>query len=362
MSDVMAEFLVNGRRGSAAGERAERIAARLGAGHAVVTYREGTRRRAVTSMITSLRRNRPTVVYAMDLAVAPICAWALSSPRSPLVVDTGDTPVHFLNLIGASRRAKLAASVLESVGYGRSGRIVVRGRYHADQLLAAGHAHVTVIPDGVDLQTFRAHDVSHLRHRLGLGDVMTVGVQGNFTWYPELGGGIGWDLIEALARRPKLNIHAVFIGEGPGIAQLRVLAQARGVGDRMHVIGRVPYSELPYYLSLCDVTLLTQTDDPSSWARTTGKLPTYLATGRHVVASRVGTAADLLPEHHLVDYYGTWDHSYPDRLADRLADLSADRKRTIAEGLALRSLAHDFDYDTVADDCAKVILESAGAQ
>lgn len=358
MSDIIAEFLVNGGRGSAAGERAERITERLPEGSTVVSYREGSRREATLKMITSIRRNRPQVVYAMDLAVAPIAAWAIGSRQSKLIVDTGDTPKFFLDLIGASAAARASAIALEKVGYGRSSTIVVRGEYHADQLHEAGYDHVTVIPDGVDLSMFRAHNVDQLRQQLGLGDVMTVGVQGNFTWYPQLGGGIGWDLVEAIARRPELDIHAIFIGDGPGIAELRRLADERGVGDRLHVAGRVPYSELPHYLSLCDVTLLTQTDDPSSWARTTGKLPTYLATGRHVIASRVGTAADLLPEQHLVDYHGSWDSTYPDRLAERLCQLSQDRHRTVRDGLALRELAFDFDYDDIAEQCANVVREA----
>ena len=361
MSDVIAEFLVNGGRGSAAGERAERIASRLPDGSAVVSYREGSRREATLNMVKSMRRNRPQVAYAMDLATAPIAAWALGSRRSQLIVDTGDTPKFFLDLIGASASARAAAVALERVGYGRSRKIVVRGEYHADQLHEAGYDHVNVIPDGVDLSLFKAHNVEQLRSQLGLADVMTVGVQGNFTWYPRLGGGIGWDLVQTIARRPDLNIHAILIGDGPGIAELRRLADEHDVGDRLHVVGRVPYRELPHYLSLCDVTLLTQTDDPSSWARTTGKLPTYLATGRYVIASRVGTAADLLPDEHLVDYHGSWDPTYPDRLAERLWQLSLDRHKTVQDGLALRELALSFDYDDIAERCADVVREAAAA-
>ncbi|MCB0989880.1 MAG: glycosyltransferase [Acidimicrobiales bacterium] len=363
MTPVGVQFLVNAGPGSAAGERAERIA-RMVDGDAIVTYRKGTRRADAVAMAREVARNAPEVVYAMDLAVAPVAAWALDGGRRRLIVDTGDAPLAFLELIGASATRRAMARALESVGYGRSDLVIVRGRYHAEQLHAAGHHHVSVVADGVDLDLLQPKEVTDLRTQLGLDRRMTVGVQGNFTWYPKLGGGLGWDLVQAIGRHD-LDIDAVFIGEGPGLAQLRLMAERLGVGDRVHMMGRVAYSQLATYLSLCDVTLLTQTDDPSSWARTTGKLPTYLATGRYVVATRVGTAVDLLEPEHLLDYRGHWDTTYPDRLARKLGELAHDRDRTIARGLALRSLAESFDYDRIARSCAseiaRVCERSAGS-
>ncbi len=348
-------FLVNGAAGSAAGERAERIAAQLEPGSADIVYRDGGRRLAVKSMAIAIRRARPQVVYAMDLAVANIAAWALASPRTPLVVDTGDTPRQFLDLVGAGPVRRGGAAALERVGYSRSRRIVVRGTHHADQLRDRGLDHVAVIPDGVDLSFFRPHDVWELRRRLGLHRDLTVGIQGNFTWYPSLGGGLGWELIEAMGRFPHLPVRAVIIGSGPGIRQMRLLADHHGIADRVHVMGRIPYRDLPRYLSLCDVTLLTQTNDPSSWARTTGKLPGYLAAGRHILATRVGTAAQLLPEDMLLDYHGGWDTTYPDRLGARLAELSDDPSAVRHAGLQLCELAEPFDYDEIARRCAEEI-------
>lgn len=352
-------FAVNGPEGSAAGERAVRIGERMPEATVRVLYRDTGRTGALASMVSSLRDRPPDVVYAMDLAATPIAAWLIGAPRARLIVDTGDTPRQFLDLIQAPLAARCAASVLERVGYRRSSRVVVRGPHHAEQLRSAGHRHVKVIPDGVDLSFFRPHDVATLRHQLGLADALTVGVQGNFTWYPGLGGGLGWELIEAMGRRRDLDVRAVLIGDGPGIAKLRELAAEHGVAGRVHVMGRVPYRDLPRYLSLCDVCLLTQTDDPSSWARTTGKLPGFLAAGRHIIATRVGTASDLLPEAMLLDYRGSWDRTYPDRLGDRLAELCADRDQTIASGLELRTLAATFDYDSIAQHCADEILAVA---
>ncbi len=276
------------------------------------------------------------VVYAVDLAVVPVVAGGLRSVAgATLVVDTGDSPADFLRLVSAGRSRVAAACLLEAVAFRAADLVVVRGPYHEAQLRARGVGHVVVIPDGVDRTVFRPWEDADLRRRLGLDDAFTVGIQGNFTWFPALGGGMGWELVHAMAARPDLPIRAVLIGDGPGLAEVRLLAHRLGVGDRVHVVGRVPYADLPRYLGLCDVCLLTLTDDPSSWVRTTGKLPGYLAAGRYVLATRVGTAADLLPEEMLLDYHGYWDDSYPERLAER-PPRQGPRSHRPGRGLRLR--------------------------
>ncbi|MDQ3897245.1 MAG: glycosyltransferase [Actinomycetota bacterium] len=230
----------------------------------------------------------------------------------------------------------------------------MRSHFHEKALRERGYARTATVPDGVDLGTFRPVDDRGLRGRLGLGDVVTVGIQGHFTWYPSLGGGLGVELVNALRLLPHLPVHGVLIGDGPGIPHLRVLAARQGVADRLHVMGRVAYDELPRYLGLCDICLLTQTNDPSSWVRTTGKLPGYLATGRYILASRVGTASTLLPEEMLIDYHGVWDDDYPRRLAERIAAVVEDPGRR-EKGLALTALADQFDYGRVARMAADVV-------
>lgn len=347
----MVQFLVNGSRGSAAGVRAERIAAALDGVAPQIACRPSNGR-GVLTLGRSVRRTRADLVYAMDLGVGPVAAALARRRNTPFVVDTGDAPADFFRQVQASRARVAAAEILERVGYGTAARVIVRGPYHVEALKRRGYP-VSLVPDGVDLDVFAPRDVSGLRSRMGLSDVLTVGMQGHFTWYPKLGGGMGCELIRALAYLGP-NVHAILIGSGPGLGQLRALAQSLGVSDKLTVLGQLPYERLPEALSLCDVAVLTQTDDPSSWIRTTGKLPGYLANGRYILASRVGTAADLLPEEMLIDYHGAWDGSYPERLAERLDALARDRTR-LTRGLELRALAEPFSYPVVAAKAAQVI-------
>lgn len=341
-------FLVNGTATSAAGERARRISKELGASRRVMMmYREGGRAADIGRFARAALAGNYDSIYVMELAVVPVLSAAVGYRGAAVLVDTGDSPAKFLELIGANRAKIIAARALEDTAYGNAREIIVRGQYHKAALQDRGYRHVSVVPDGVDLKLFRPISDNSLRHQLVLDKSFTVGIQGHFTWYPSLGGGLGCELVEAIALLRDLPVHAVLIGDGVGLPHLRVLAGRLGVADRLHILGPVPYHALPRYLGLCDVCLLTQTNDASSWVRTTGKLPGYLATGRYILAARVGTAADILPEEMLIDYHGHWDRTYPSRLASRIAEVMEDSERT-DKGLDLRVLAEPFEYGNVA--------------
>jgi len=244
---------------------------------------------------------------------------------------------------------------MEWYAYNRASAFVVRGPRHEDFLRRQGYAgDVHIIPDGVDLSAFSELDGSNVRRQLGLEGAFTVGIQGHFTWYDSLGGGLGWELIQAMATRPQLGVHAILIGTGPGLERLRELADHLGIQDRIHVVGRIPYDRLGNHLAACDVLLLTLTNDIASQIRTTGKLPTYLAAGRYILASRVGGASDILPEEMLLPYYGAWDLSYPERLGIALGRALSDPFRK-QKGEALKALAIGFDYRRVAEQAARVV-------
>lgn len=353
-------FLVNGDRSSAGGRRARRIGTALGAGRAEIVYRAGSKALDVARFGRSALNRQYGVLYAMDLALVPVAATLVGSLGHSIVVDTGDAPAAFLALVSTGRLAGakvLAARTLERLGYGTADAIIVRSQFHRNELLRRGYEDVTYVPDGVDVQVFRPWSDSALRQQLGLDGLFTVGVQGYFTWYPRLGGGLGCEVVEAIALTRDLPVHAVLIGDGPGMRQLQMLASERGVADRIHVLGRIPYDQLPRYLGLCDICISTQTNEESSWVRTTGKLPGYLASGRYVLASRVGTAAEILPDEMLIEYHGAWDRTYPTRLAERIVEAFHDEERA-AKGLALRAIAGQFDYENVARAAADVVVRT----
>lgn len=357
-------FLVNGPPESAMGERARAFAARLDAFECTVLYREGGRLDAALRFFAGLRRLQPRVTYALDLAAATVSAgiaWrAFRGGR--LVVDTGDAVFALARSTGLRGPVGLALTwLLERVGLAAADLVVVRGTRHRE-LLAARGISAEVIPDGVDTAACGPRDASALRARMGLHDKFVLGLVGTSVWSHRLGICYGWDLIEAIGLLRDLPVAGLVVGDGSGIPFLQARCRELGIADRVRFPGRVPYAELPEYLSAMDVCISTQTNDVAGRVRTTGKLPLYLAAGRFVLASAVGEASLVLDPSMLVPYSGTVDREYPSRLAERIRALVAAPER-LRVGERQRDLARrHFDHARLAERLGAALAGLGGAR
>ena len=100
----------------------------------------------------------------------------------------------------------------------------------------------------VDLDRFRPGDRTALKAVLGVAGPLIASVG---ALIPRKGHDV---LIEAVARVPGIALHIA--GEGPERARLAALAQARGVADRVRLLGNVPHARLPDLLAAADVMAL----------------------------------------------------------------------------------------------------------
>ena len=349
-SSAEALILVNGDEAGALGERA-RWVAQAAPARTTVVYRQGGRGEAVRRFVRHLRAQRPRVVYLVDAAIATVAAgvWARRL-GARVVLDTGDA-------IGALTRSTGQLGVLGAVGapwlerlaYAVADTIVVRSEGLARHVRAMARRPVIVVPDGYDPCAAAVVDGGAERRRWKITDGQTVvGVVGSAHWNARLRWCYGRDVVEAVAATPRSDVVGLVLARGDGLPHLRALARERGVADRVRFEDPGSASELWHRLAAVDVALSTQTNDVVGQSRTTGKLVQYMAAGRYVLASRVGSAASLLPPAMLVDYHGAWDEGYFTRLAERVTALP-DRLALAEQGARLRDLAAPFAYPRLVD-------------
>lgn len=344
------------------GERARALARAMAEHFQIhIHYRHPHKTRAISEFARGLERDRANVVYVLDLAYSGVAAALAHRARrgTPWVLDTGDAIHALAKSMGTRGRAGvLLTGALEQVALRTASAIVVRGTFHQELLARWGIAS-TVIQDGVDCTQFAPLEAGAQRARMAGPEELLVGVLGSCVWNPRLGVCYGWELVEALRLMPDAPVHGVLIGDGDGVGVLRERCRRYRLEDRMHFLGRLSYSELPQWMSAIDVFLSTQTDDVVGQVRTTGKLPLYLASGRHVLASRVGEAARVLPARMLLRHDGQVDPSYPFRLAERLRSL-LERPRPFApEGDLMRLARERFDYQVLGQRLARLLLATA---
>jgi PEP-CTERM/exosortase A-associated glycosyltransferase len=152
---------------------------------------------------------------------------------------------------------------------------------------------VTVIPNAVDVDSFRSAEPSEpaLREQLGLADAEVIGFAGSFYGYE------GLDIaIEALHllrdRRPRLRL--LLLGGGPQDLALQRQACALALGDRVRFVGRVPHSQMQRYYDLIDVLIYPRRSMRLTELVTPLKPLEAMAQGRLVLASNVGGHRELV--------------------------------------------------------------------
>ena len=294
---------------------------------------------------------RPKLIYAFKpdkwAAFAFLLGHMIGANR---MLDTGDVRVALARARGAGFWACLTEHLFEVANLHWADAITVRGTKHRRLLASHGYRHVFVIPDGVDPSHSRYIYDPALRSKIvGDRDGVTVGVMGTTHWNRKREMCYGWELVEILHLLKDLPLFGIVIGNGSGLPHLKRRAEQCGVRDRIAFVGRIPYEEVPRYVSLMDIALSTQTNDLVGQVRTTGKLPEYLACGRYVLASRVGEAALVLPDEMLVPYHGEGrDDTYPERLAQRIRTLVRHRERLKRGAVGPGIVAEHFDYNVLS--------------
>jgi len=336
--------LVNGGADGVLAERARWVARAAGPDTTIV-HRSGRLAGALARFLAALRASRPGLVYLIDTGIATVLAGARARALGARVVlDTGDATAALtrstgrLGVVGA-----VGAPAFERAAYRLASIVVARSEALAAHVRARAARPVIVVPDGYDPALAHLAGEDAQRARRSAGERLAVGVVGSAHWNARRRWCYGRDVIEMLAGARRRDVLGVLLVHGDGVRHLRALAHARGVADRVVIEEPGDAAETWRRLAAIDVALSTQTDDLVGRVRTTGKLVQYMAAGRFILASRVGTAAALLPDEMLVDYHGAWDEGYFARLAARL-DALPDRRVLAEQGVRLRTTAEAFAY------------------
>ena len=358
-------FLVNGTQTSAMAERARALASRLsGRFDIALLHRSSRGIDGAMRLWRSLRSQQPGIVYVLDMGAAGvIAAWGYRrfTRHARVVIDTGDAIYELVRSSGMRGRIGQGLTWgLERFALAMADHLVVRGTFHKELLVERGHdpSRISVVQDGVDLAQFAPRCGKPLRDQLGQNGQLVVGLIGSSVWSDRLQMCYGWDLVEAMYLLKDQPVKGMLIGDGNGIEHLRRRCREYGIEDKVIFLGRIEYERLAEYLAAMDVCLSTQTNDIPGRVRTTGKLPLYLAAGKHVLASKVGEAERVLPEAMLIDYHGTRDESYPQRLAERIRSLLRDRSCRLGSS-AVQIARQHFDYDVLAPRIGDVLEKLA---
>jgi glycosyltransferase involved in cell wall biosynthesis len=287
-------------------------------------FDRASKRRSAARLIRRVRRERPdlVVIEGTSVAAGAVVLVGRFVFGVPYVVSSGDSVGPFIRLI---------APKLGPVGYlyelvlcRFSAGFIGWTPYLAGRAMTLGSPRAMTAANWAPPQTTSPTDRTVVRRELGIPeDAVVFGIVGSLNWSDRAGYCYGLELVRAIRRSPRTDVHVVLVGDGSGVPRLEADSGA-DLGVRIHLTGRVPREQLSRYFSAMDVASLPQSVDCVGAFRYTTKLSEYLAAGLPVVTGQLPFAYDLdgdwlwrLPGD------APWSETYVDALAALMTKLGA---------------------------------------
>lgn len=214
---------------------------------------------------------------------------------------------------------------------------------------------ILVCPNGVDPSVFyyKKNAAIELRKDLHISkDCILVGFSGTFgKWH-----GIP-EMAEAIKKINNSNIHFLLIGEGIMSEYIK-----NELKDNKNVtfINNISFSNMPQYLSACDILLITNSWKPSDKRKFFGsptKMFEYMATERAIIASNLEQIGDIMEENKNCVKFEPGD---VDGLISKIIELSYDKKKRDALGRQARiDVIEKYTWKQNADKIVEKITKGS---
>lgn len=188
---------------------------------------------------------------------------------------------------------------------GATGRLVRRIYRHCDLILAQSRSFIPSICDhGVDAATVRYFPswAESIFSHTNMSNVDRRLVQLPSGFRLMFAGNIGASqdfptILDAAERlKDDHRIHWLIVGDGRMRPWVEEEAARRGIGHTVHLLGAYPLEDMPWFFTQADAMLVTLKKDPTFAATIPGKLQSYLAFGKPIVAALSGEGAQVVEE------------------------------------------------------------------
>ena len=241
---------------------------------------------------------RPAVIYQRH-DVFNLCGLVLARKLGiPLVLEVNASEV-WARQTWSRLTLKDLARRMERVAFENADRLVLITEELVPTVVALGGSadRIVVNPNGVEVERFDATpNTANARRELGWPeDWIICGFLGTFArWHGVLF--LAEQIPLLAAADPRLRF--LFIGEGDLRPEVQHRLTQAGVQDRAMFPGLLPPERVPRYLAACDILLSPHLpfDDGTEFFGSPTKLFEYMAAGRAIVASRLGSIARVVDD------------------------------------------------------------------
>jgi len=320
---------------------------------------------ASASVLGPLRlRSRFDVVFVYEPSPITVTLPALVLKRLtgvPVVLWVQDLWPETLAATGAVRSPRLLTALSRMVRWLYAGcdRILVESKAFLPHAIATGAdpAKLSYLPNWAESAYTAVEPPADGPERALVPAGFVVMFAGNLGTAQSLGTVLG--AAQRLADVPEGgDVHWVLLGSGRAGDWLAREVAARGLCERVHLLGRWPVERMPGFFALADALLVTLQRAPIYALTVPSKVQSYLAAGRPVLGALDGEGAAL------VEAAGA-GLAVPAEDADALAEAVLSLRAMPAEeraDMGRRGRAYfreHFDRERLLAELEKILLETA---
>ncbi len=174
--------------------------------------------------------------------------------------------------------------------------------------------------------------------------------------------GVAQDFATILSAAERLKaypeIHWVIVGDGRQRSWVSEQIQSRGLVGTVHLVGRFPLESMPRFFSLADLMLVSLNDSPIFSLTIPGKVQSYLACGKPIIAVLDGEGSRVIREAGAGFTCPAGDHVGLAEAVLAMYRLPEDRRREMGESGLLYHREH-FERSLLLDRLEGWLHEAA---
>jgi len=207
---------------------------------------------AVVSTFKVARRLKGNALVRGFCAACPGAILAAKIKRKPSIVFYEYNWAYQVTHVNKGRALGTIAKLIEDYVIKNADVVVTRNESLKNELHQRGARKVTIIPLTFDEDVFRPGlDVTELKNKYGVLDEKILMSIGRLHPVKRLDL-----LLKAVAQLDK-KFKVFMVGTGELEDQLKEIAESLGIADKVLFTGPVPYSEVPAFINMADLLVMT---------------------------------------------------------------------------------------------------------
>lgn len=252
--------------------------------------------------------------------------------------------IDVLHLLIPEKKFQDLGKYLEKATINNSTQVITINRKLEDYVQNMGAKNTKVIGAGIDLEKFDLNlDGTSIRQKHGINDndvvLFFMGFLYNFAGLKEVA-------LELTKKKYK-NLKLLIVGDGDAYFDLQNIVEKHDLSDKVLLIGRKSYDEIPEFVAAADICILPAYPDEEIMQDIVPiKIYEYMAMGKPVITTTLPGIMKEFGDENGISYVNK-SFKVPRKALDIDIELEGNKARKFAEGCDWEKITDEFENSII---------------